>query len=132
MSETYPVAYPFQALIGFRKTAFEDGFCRLELDLGAQHSNRGGLAHGGVHATLLDAAMGAAGCWDGRPDDFQPAVTLSLTVNFIAPAQGARLIAEGRRVGGGARIYFSEGVITDETGITVARGSGAFKLLTRR
>lgn len=124
-------AYGFQDLIGFRKTAFREGYVRFELDLGPQHMNRAMVPHGGVHSGLLDAALGAAGVYDGSPNDFRPAVTLNLNISFLAVPRGRMLIAEGRRVGGGKTIYFSEGHVEDETGLVVARASGTFRLLSR-
>ena len=83
--------------------------------------------HGGVHATLLDSAMGFAGCYTGDPDRQQNALTLSLTVNYVGQAQGSRLIAEGRRIGGGRKTYFAEGRLTDDLGNLVATASGTFR-----
>lgn len=122
-------AYPFQAHLGFRKTAFADGLCRFELDLGPHLSNRVGLPHGGVHAALLDSALGGSGCWMGNDTDIRPAVTLNLSISFLAPPRGARLLAEGRRIGGGRRIYFAEGEVTDDLGTLVAKATGTFRLV---
>ena len=124
-------AYGFQDLLGFRKTAFREGYVRFELDLGPQHMNRARVPHGGVHGSLLDAALGAAGVYDGSPNDFRPAVTLNLNISYLAVPKGRMLIAEGRRVGGGKTIYFSEGHVEDDTGLVLARATGTFRLLDR-
>lgn len=128
----YRVAYPFQAHLGFRKTAFADGVARFELPLGPHLTNRVGLPHGGVYAALLDTALGASGCWRGDPNDIAPAVTLTLTVNFLAPPRGVVLLAEGRRVGGGRRIYFAEGEVRDEADTLIATATGSFRLVRAR
>lgn len=116
-----------QHLLGFELTAWSDGFARIEMPLGDHLMNRQGLPHGGVHATLLDSAMGFAGCYTGDPDRRQMALTLSLTVNFLAQATGDTLIAEGRVTGGGRRTFFAEGRVTDATGALVATATGVFR-----
>lgn len=127
---TYPVGYAFQDLIGFRKVAFETDYARFELDLGPHLNNRAGVPHGGVYSLLLDTALGSAGCYIGKRDDFRLAVTLNLNVSFISAPRGKLLIAEGKRIGGGSRIYFSEGTVTDELGSLVASGAGTFRYLS--
>ena len=44
--------------LGMEITDFREGSCVVELTVGEKHLNMGGMAHGGVHATLLDTAMG--------------------------------------------------------------------------
>jgi len=126
--QRFKTAYPFQDLLGFRKTEFAKGFASFELDLQPAHMNLAGIPHGGVYTALLDTALGSAGCYLGEDNRIQIAVTLNLNVSFLAPPRGKRLTAEGRTVGGGRKIYFSEGAITDETGVIVARASGTFKV----
>jgi len=54
-------------------------------------------------------------------------MTLSMTVNFLAPPQGGTLIAEGRRTGGGRKTFFTEGAARDETGLLLATATGVFR-----
>lgn len=124
----YKAAYPYQALLGFRKTRFAKGFARFELDLRDEHLNLVGIPHGGVYSSMLDSALGASGCFGGDATSL-PAVTLSLNTSFLGQPKGTRLIAEGHTVGGGRRIYFSEGEVRDELGNLLARASGTFRLL---
>ena len=44
--------------IGFEVTEFTEGSCIVECTVREDHLNMGGVAHGGIHATLLDSAMG--------------------------------------------------------------------------
>ncbi|AHM04625.1 hypothetical protein roselon_02289 [Roseibacterium elongatum DSM 19469] len=120
-------AYALQAHLGFDLTGWRQDWARVEMPLGAHLMNRQGLPHGGVHATLLDTAMGYAGCYTGDPAVRQMALTLSLTVNFLARPAGQHLIAEGQRTGGGRSTYFAEGHLRDETGVVLARTSGVFR-----
>lgn len=124
-------AYPFQRHIGFRKTQWSAQGCRVELDLEPFHSNRHGVPHGGLLATLLDTALGYAGCWTGS-DEVQLCVTLNLTTNYIGAVRGKRLIAEGQRTGGGRKIFFASGTIHDETGALIADATGAFRYIQKK
>lgn len=113
--------------LGFHLTDWRDGFARVEQPMGGHLTNRQGLPHGGVLATLLDSAMGFAGCFTGDSDRQQNALTLSMTVNYLAQARGSRLIAEARVTGGGRRTYFAEGSVTDDSGTKVATANGVFR-----
>ena len=43
--------------LGMEITEFKEGSCVVELKVGKKHLNMGGMAHGGVHATLLDLSL---------------------------------------------------------------------------
>jgi len=116
-----------QTHLGYRLTEWRTDFARVELPLTPVLMNRQGLPHGGMHATLLDTAMGFAGCYTGDPERAQMALTLSLTVNYLGQARGALLIADARRTGGGKSTYFAEATVRDETGGLIATGTGVFR-----
>jgi uncharacterized protein (TIGR00369 family) len=124
-----PPHYPFQRLIGFRKLAMTDGFARFALDLRDDLMNALNIPHGGVHALLLDNALGAAGCFAGEGLPPRRAVTLNLNVSYLAVPDGKMLIVEGRRVGGGRKVYFAEGMVRDDTGKELARATGTFRYI---
>jgi uncharacterized protein (TIGR00369 family) len=119
--------YPFQTLVGFRMTGWAPDWAQFVLPIEEKLGNRYGILHGGVYAVMLDTVMGFCGCYTGDPDRKQLAMTLSMTTNFVAQPEGRRLIAEGRRVGGGRRSFFAEGTIRDDTGRLVTTGSGVFR-----
>lgn len=132
MSDTMdPIAgesgYPLQRTLGFAITGWAPDYARVELPLGEHLANRHGIPHGGVYATLLDTALGYCGCYTGSTENKRMAMTLSLTVNFLSRPKGDLLICEARRTGGGARTFFAEGTIKDETGETVATATGVFR-----
>lgn len=118
---------PLSKTLGFEMSGWSDGFARVEAPLAAHLMNRQGLPHGGVHAALLDTTMGFCGCYTGDPDVKQNALTLSMTVNFVAQATGTRLIAEARVTGGGHRTYFAEATVHDDTGTLIATATGVFR-----
>lgn len=117
----------FQAHLGYRLTHWEDGYARIEQPIEPYLMNRIGIPHGGNYGVILDTAMGFSGVYTGDSERRNFAITLSLTVNFIAQARGNLLIAEAETVGGGKRVFFAEGRITDQEGRLIARGSGTFQ-----
>lgn len=119
--------YPFQRLVGFDIVEWSADGARLELPLKEDLGNRYGLPHGGVHATLLDTAMGFAGSWTGDPDNRVMAMTLALNVQYLSRPRGQRLIARGWKTGGGRSTFFAEGVVEDDTGELIAKGTGTFR-----
>lgn len=120
-------AYAFQSHLGFELVEWSDGFARVEVPLGPHLMNRQGIVHGGVHATLLDTAMGYSGCFTGDPDRRLMALTLSLNVNYVGRSEGLRLVAEARVRGGGRSTFFADGTLTDDTARLVATASGVFR-----
>ena len=119
--------YALQKHLGFELTAWQDGFAIIEAPLAPILMNRQGIPHGGIHATLMDSAMGYAGCYTGDPNLQQMALTLSMTVNFLAQAKGARLIATAQCTGGGRKTYFAEARVEDEKGTLIATATGVFR-----
>ena len=122
--------YPLQAHLGFEIVDWREDLCVLQQPMLPHIMNRYGIPHGGLHATLLDTAMGFATCYTGDPDVRQLVMTLSMTVNFMAVSKGRELIAEGRRVGGGRKTAFAEGIVRDDTGLTIATATGVFRYHT--
>lgn len=116
-----------QKHLGYQLTAFEQDFCALIQPMTPQIMNRNGIPHGGVLSTLLDTAMGFAGCYVGPNAEPHRVMTLNLSVNFIAQATGTTLHTQGRRIGGGRKTYFAESSITDDAGTLIATATGVFK-----
>lgn len=118
------------ALVGYDVDLSDpDGLARVVLEIGPQHLNRNGTLHGGIHAMMLDAAAGFAASRllaDGGPE-IVPVVTLSLTTDYVAPAQSGRVEAVGRVSGGGYKIVHADAEIRDADGRLCSRATGVFK-----
>ncbi len=52
--------------MGYGPVTWRENYVELALLLDERHRNRSGIAHGGVIATLIDAAGGFAGAWCPR------------------------------------------------------------------
>jgi uncharacterized protein (TIGR00369 family) len=103
-------------LLGIRFHQVEHGQVVLSLDTRPDFANLLGIVHGGIAATLLDAAMGCA------VHTTLPAgtgyTTAELNVNFIRPANtdGQTLTATGILLHAGRRIASAQAQVTDERG----------------
>ncbi|MDB5644201.1 MAG: thioesterase [Hyphomicrobiales bacterium] len=126
MTET-PV--PFLEFCGVKNESAPEGFSRLSVIVRPEIGNTRGHAHGGLLVTMLDVALGRA-ARDSVPGAYS-FITIDLHTSFIKPGEG-RLVAEGRRTGGGRSIVFCEGEIRNATGDLVARASGVFKPVAPR
>lgn len=115
---------PFLEFCGVRYEPAPAGRARLTVEVRPDISNTRGHSHGGLLMTMLDVSMGRA-ARDSVPGAYS-FITIDLHTSFIKPGEG-RLVAEGRRSGGGRSIVFSEGEIRDEAGELVAKASGVFK-----
>lgn len=114
----------FQKMVGYKMTKWGPGFAVLELELQERHLNRHGNPHGGVLMTMLDAACTRAGAVDPQTGALLPAATVNVSTNFIAVATGNKLRVEGRKTGGGRRLFFAEAYAYDSTGDLVASAVG--------
>ena len=122
-----PVAR-FQRLIGFRIVEWQAGRAVVSLDIREEHLNRAGSVHGGVLATLIDAAGGLSGNYNGGSEPPLPATSLTLVTSFLGSVRTGPIRAVGVRRGGGSRIFFASVDIFSEGGELLATGQGSYRL----
>lgn len=128
MPDTLGPSAGYGQLIGYRLVAWRENYAEVELELGPQHLNGYGIPHGGLIATLLDTACGYAGVYCTVPGNVRHAVTLSLTTQFIGQVRDfGRLVAIGRKTGGGRSIYFATGELRDGAGNLIAEAVATFR-----
>jgi len=114
----------FAELVGYELLQWREDYAEIALTVEARHLNRSGILHGGLLATLVDTACGYAGAYCAEPGRVRRAVTLALDTHFIGAVEaGSRLIATGRRTGGGRRTFFSTAEVRDQEGRLVGQGS---------
>ena len=83
----------FLPLVGVGTPEADDGTAHLVLEADERHLNVAGAVHGGLLATLVDAAMGAA--VRSLTDD-EGAATSQLTVTYLRPGTTGRLEVTAR------------------------------------
>ena len=119
---------PFQHFVGIEVISLGNGNSILQLELQDHHFNLYGIPHGGVHATLLDIAMGTAASFPDKSGREVDSVTLNLSVDYIAPPKSKFLIAKGKVIKKGKSIAYCTAEIFDEDQTLIASGRSIFKL----
>ena len=125
-TSSFDIYIPFVDHLGIELLEKADGRVRIRFYPKSEHLNSWKGVHGGVVITLLDVALGSA----SRALDLScvGATTIELKANFLAAALGP-VTAEGRAQRAGRSLIFAEGEVSDERGVTLAKGSGTFKLV---
>ena len=122
---------PFQHFVGIEIIKLGDGKSVLQLELKDHHFNLYGIPHGGVHATLLDIAMGTAASFPDNSGREVDSVTLNLSVDYIAPPASKILFAKGKVTKKGKSIAYCTAEIFDDNQALIASGRSIFKLYDR-
>jgi uncharacterized protein (TIGR00369 family) len=117
----------FNRHLGMKILEWSEGAVTVAIDIQDWMRNRTGIVHGGVTATLIDAAAGYAGNFCPHAGRRRLSSTLALTTTFLAPGKGGRIVARARVRGGGRTIYGSTVEVTDDSGTVIAIGEGTFK-----
>jgi acyl-CoA thioesterase len=118
----------FWRYLGIEVDAAGEGWVRLRVPVRDELRNGASApVHGGVLATLVDAAVGGAlGTYGTAAAGGVDQATLDLNVTFIAAARGDVLLAEGRILRRGRSIAFGETRVTDTVGTLVALGRATY------
>jgi uncharacterized protein (TIGR00369 family) len=84
----------FAERLGARAQMADDGSAQLHFTAREEHLNQAGTVHGGVLATLVDTAMGAAA--RSTVDDGDVPATSQLTVTYLRPGKPGELDVTAR------------------------------------
>ena len=122
---------PFQHYVGIEVISLGNGSSVLQLELKDHHFNLYGIPHGGVHATLLDIAMGTAASFPDESGREVDSVTLNLSIDFMAPPSSNILTAKGLVTKKGKSIAYCTAEIFDADKKLVSSGRSIFKLYDR-
>jgi uncharacterized protein (TIGR00369 family) len=118
---------PFFTLISMHITNLVWGESRLEIAVEEKHFQPFGMVHGGVYASVVDAAA----FWAVYPqiDDDFGVTTVELKLNYLAPTSSGSLIAKGKSIKVGKSICLAEAWVEDETGKLIAHGTETMMVL---
>ena len=117
----------FHKSVGFSIVPAESrkGYCTVRGTVRRRHLNINGVVHGGVYATILDTAMGAAVVT--LLGDDEVTATTSLYIEFLRPSrEGQRLTARGEVVRRGRHLAFVEGNLFDGEGTRLSQAHGTW------
>lgn len=120
--------------LGIEVVDAREGWARLRVLLRDELRNAPGApVHGGVHATLVDAAVGCAlATVNPGGEGGVGQTTLDLNVTYLAPARGREMFAEGTLLRRGRSVAFGEVRVTDEDGTLLAIGRATYMILSPR
>ncbi|HVB82327.1 MAG TPA: PaaI family thioesterase [Candidatus Binataceae bacterium] len=119
---------PFSAALRFKIEARGEGDVTVRMPFGEGILNAGGFGapiHGGAIAALADFAACAA-VW--TMPGTRSSATISMTVNYIAPAVRTDLVARARVRRGGKRIASIAVEIRDQQGGLIADALVTYKI----
>ena len=108
----------------------EQGWIRIGFDGKKTFCNPAGFIQGGILSAMLDDTMGPAVfvMTDGR----LYTATITMTVNFLAPAKVGRIVGEASVTQLGRTVAFVEGRLTAEDGAVLATATASARLVETR
>ena len=110
---------PYYKHMNIKIDEVKDGYARLTMNLEEKHLQFLKTVHGGAIASLADSA--AAWAIIGSIGLIAGLATVEMKINFLAPVQSGRLIAEARIVHKGRKISLSDVEVKDDKGRLVAK-----------
>ncbi len=117
--------------LGFRLTAWKDGFTRLEMPVRSDHRNTVGYLHGGVISSLLDIAGAVCGSYGITNETVS--VTVNLNTQFMAPHQGSLVTAEAELIRVTNSMFFAQSKLFDQDNSRLcAMATGTYKRQARK
>jgi uncharacterized protein (TIGR00369 family) len=119
---------PYFELLAMRIRAVDRGYSLLEVELSRKHLQPFGVVHGGVFASVIDAASFWALYYDIE-DERAGVTTVELKLNYLAPTAGGRLVARGRQLKVGKTLGYAEAEVTDADGRLLAHGTSTVIIL---
>ena len=127
-----PLSNPFLQSQGVELVHWAPGEAEFHMPIQARHLNRQGMLHGGLVATLLDAACGYAGLHAGEGEEEVHGVTVMLNIAYLSAAREGSVVARGRVSRSGRSLYFAEASLMSKEGVLLATAQGTFKQGGRR
>jgi uncharacterized protein (TIGR00369 family) len=105
----------------------EEGWIRIGFDGKREFCNPAGLIQGGILGAMLDDTMGPAVfvMTEGR----LYTATITMTVNFLAPAKVGRIVGEAKVTQLGRTVAFVEGRLMAEDGVVLATSTASARLV---
>jgi uncharacterized protein (TIGR00369 family) len=118
---------PYFSLLSMEIKDLEWGACVLEVELGEKHLQPFGYVHGGLIASVIDAAA----FWAVFPQvkDGVGLTTVEMKVNYLAPVQKGKLIAKGRCIKMGRTLALGEAYINSAEGNLLAHGTATMMIV---
>jgi acyl-CoA thioesterase len=118
---------PFNKLLGIHVQRLHSDGLTIECKLRPDLMNLAGVLHGGVLATLADAAVGIA--LQRHFGGVRAITTVELKINYLRPVSAGKVRARARLLKVGARIAVGSVDLKDDAGKIVAAALLSYMLL---
>jgi uncharacterized protein (TIGR00369 family) len=119
---------PYFELLSMKLLDVGIGYSELEIDLAHKHLQPFGLVHGGVFASIVDAAAFWSVYYEIE-DSRTGLTTVDLKLNYLAPAAQGKMKARGSKIKLGRTLGYAEAVVRDLDGNMLAHGTSTLILL---
>ena len=118
---------PYFSLLSMEVKALQWGTALMDMEIREKHLQPFGNVHGGVMASILDAVI----FWAVYPqiERGKGLTTVEIKVNYLAPVQRGRLIAQGQCIKLGKTLALGEARMTNAEGKLVAHGTATMMIL---
>ncbi len=118
---------PYFHLLSMEIRTLEPNSCCIEVRLEEKHLQPFGAVHGGVYASLIDAAT----FWAvfTAIDEGLGMTTVELKTNYLAPASKGVLRATGKGIKTGKTLCLGEATVADGEGGIVAHGTATMMII---
>ncbi len=118
---------PYFRLLSMEIKDLQWGTSFLEVQLEEKHLQPFGNVHGGVMASVVDAAA----FWAVFPqvEKGKGLTTVEVKLNYLAPAQKGKLTAHGRCIRIGKTLALGEAQVKDENGVLIAHGTATMMVM---
>lgn len=120
---------PFVRHLGIELVEIDEGRARLRMPFRDELVTVGSMVHGGALAGCIDIGIMAA-AWAGErlPEQLR-GVTVSMSIDFIQPANAASVDIIGTRLRAGRQLSTCRvDIVTTDGGRLVAAGGGTYKV----
>lgn len=102
---------PFNALVGIKLARVHRDGVTIECAVRPDHMNSAGVVHGGVTATLVDAAVGIS--LSRELGGARPITTVELKINYLKAVADGKIYARAHLLRVGSLICVGEVRLTD-------------------
>ena len=121
---------PFAVLLKMKLSRVHRDGVTIECALRHELTNSAGVAHGGIAATLADAAVGTA--LNRHFGGKRPLTTVEMKINYFLPASAGRIFARAHLLRIGSTLCVGRVELTDSQGSQLGTALVTYMLLDTR
>ncbi|MFC1580327.1 PaaI family thioesterase [Thermodesulfobacteriota bacterium] len=118
---------PYFTLLSMGIRDLDWGQSRLEVAIDKKHLQPFGMVHGGVYASLIDAA--AFWAVYSQIEGEVGMTTVEMKLNYLAPASEGVFIGKGKSIKVGNTLCLGEASVVDRDGNLLAHGTATMMIL---